>query len=140
MSYLVNALEGQATGVQSNRRHHIQKYEKEDPDFVSKLTKGGLRVKKLEQSPIIYEQYNDIISQQAAQGIEQTTELEATGDLVTGCENTQEAVSLYERAKDRMKEGGFHLRKWKSNDRELAWEIAIKEGEGVKERLTLELE
>eukprot|EP00794_Sanderia_malayensis_P017909 gene17909-biopygen12897 len=86
-------------------RHHIQKYQEEDPDFVSKMI-GGFFV----------------------------------DDLVTGCENTQEAVSLYERAKDRMKEGGFHLRKWKANNRELAREIAVKEEEGVKERITFELE
>eukprot|EP00794_Sanderia_malayensis_P016165 gene16165-biopygen13734 len=86
-------------------RHHIQKYEEEDPDFVSKMI-GGFFV----------------------------------DDLVTGCENTEKAVSLYERAKERMKEGGFHLRKWKTNDRRLAREIAVKEEEGVKERITPEIE
>lgn len=38
-------------------------------------------------------------------------------DLVTGCSNPQEAIALYEKAKERMQVGGFKLRKLKSNDR-----------------------
>eukprot|EP00795_Rhopilema_esculentum_P014904 gene14904-biopygen4596 len=100
-------------------------------------------VRKLEQNPKIYEQYNDIISQQAAEGvIAKVTDLEPVGkmiggffvdDLVVGCEDTQEALTLYKKAKSRMSDGGFHLRKWKTNDKELAGEIAKKEINGVKE-------
>ena len=39
-------------------------------------------------------------------------------DLVVGCEDTQEALTLYKKAKSRMSEAGFHLRKWKTNDKE----------------------
>ena len=37
-------------------------------------------------------------------------------DLVTGCRTPHQAIELYEKAKVRMQEGGFRLRKWKSND------------------------
>ena len=40
-------------------------------------------------------------------------------DLVTGCKTTEEAVCLYEKARDRLKLAAFSLRKWKSNDQEL---------------------
>ena len=54
-------------------------------------------------------------------------------DLVTGCKNTDEALSLYEKAKERLKSGGFTLRKWKTNDKGLASEIAKREREKVSE-------
>ncbi|XP_065052932.1 uncharacterized protein LOC135682125 [Rhopilema esculentum] len=54
-------------------------------------------------------------------------------DLVVGCEDTQEALTLYKKAKRRMSDGGFHFRKWKTNDKELAGEIAKKEINRVKE-------
>ena len=38
-------------------------------------------------------------------------------DLVTGASNAQEACSLYANAKERMRKGGFQLRKWKTNDK-----------------------
>ncbi len=50
-------------------------------------------------------------------------------DLVTGCSSTEEAFDLYEKAKSRMLEGGFKLRKWKTNDRKLAEKIAENENE-----------
>ena len=50
-------------------------------------------------------------------------------DLVTGTKDTQDALTLYEKAKVRLKDGGFTLRKWKTNKQELAKEIAYKEGE-----------
>eukprot|EP00112_Aurelia_sp_Birch-Aquarium-sp1_P002538 Seg128.14 transcript_id=Seg128.14/GoldUCD/mRNA.D3Y31 product="hypothetical protein" protein_id=Seg128.14/GoldUCD/D3Y31 len=78
-------------------RHHIRRYEEEDPEFVNTLI-GGFFV----------------------------------DDLVTGCGDPQEALTLYEKAKRRMKEGGFALRKWKTNDGELAKEIAQRDGESVK--------
>ena len=78
-------------------RHHITRYENEDPEFVNTLI-GGFFV----------------------------------DDLVTGCADPQEALTLYEKAKRRMKEGGFTLRKWKTNDEELAKEIAQREGESEK--------
>ena len=40
-------------------------------------------------------------------------------DLVTGCETTEEAFCLYEKARDRLKLAAFSLRKWNSNDLEL---------------------
>ena len=40
-------------------------------------------------------------------------------DLITGCEDVQEAFQLYEKTMHRMKEGGFLMRKWKSNSKEL---------------------
>ena len=50
-------------------------------------------------------------------------------DLVTGTKDTQDALTLYEKAKVRLKDGGFTLRKWKTNKQELAKEIAYREGE-----------
>ena len=49
-------------------------------------------------------------------------------DLVTGCKDSSEAVDLYRKAKSRMKDGGFTLRKWKTNSSEVAKEIADTEG------------
>ena len=40
-------------------------------------------------------------------------------DLVTGCETTEEAFCLYEKARNRPKVASFSLRKWKSNYQEL---------------------
>ena len=37
-------------------------------------------------------------------------------DLVTGAPNIEEACTLYVNAKERLKKGGFQLRKWKTND------------------------
>ena len=37
-------------------------------------------------------------------------------DLVTRAPNVEEACTLYAKAKERMKKGGFQLRKWKTND------------------------
>ena len=45
-------------------------------------------------------------------------------DLVTGCSNTQEAYTLYKKARMRMLEGGFRLRKRKTNDKALGVKIA----------------
>ena len=59
-------------------------------------------------------------------------------DLVTGCSNTEDAFELYEKAKSRMSEGGFKLRKWKTNDRILAGKIAENENEKIKEALNEE--
>lgn len=55
-------------------------------------------------------------------------------DLVSGGNDTQDAFSLYEKAKERMKSGGFSLRKWKTNDDVLAKEIAKRESEGVDKK------
>ena len=55
-------------------------------------------------------------------------------DLVTGCQDTEGAIALYEKAKSGIKEGGFSLRKWKTNDRELTGEIAKREELSVKKR------
>jgi hypothetical protein len=37
-------------------------------------------------------------------------------DLVTGSDTPDGAFELYQRSKERLDEGGFKLRKWKSND------------------------
>eukprot|EP00794_Sanderia_malayensis_P019302 gene19302-biopygen16181 len=48
-------------------------------------------------------------------------------DLVTGSEGVEKAFGLYEKSKDRMKKGGFHLRKWKTNSFDLTKEISSRE-------------
>ena len=50
-------------------------------------------------------------------------------DLVTSCRDSETAYSLYKNAKVRMSDGGFKLRKWKTNDRLLAEQIQRNEGE-----------
>ena len=55
-------------------------------------------------------------------------------DLVTSCSDTEEAYSLYNKASDRMQEGGFKLRKWKTNDELLAQKIVENESEADEER------
>ena len=44
-------------------------------------------------------------------------------DLATGEASTEAAYLLYTKAKERMNEGGFKLRKWRTNDRELRAQI-----------------
>eukprot|EP00794_Sanderia_malayensis_P019568 gene19567-biopygen14529 len=51
-----------------------------------------------------------------------------------GANNRKEALDLYLKAKGRMKEGGFRLRKWKTSDVELSQKI--KESEGMNGRQT----
>ena len=48
-------------------------------------------------------------------------------DLVTTHKDVNEAFCMFEKARERMREGGFKLRKWKTNDQLLAQSIAIKE-------------
>ena len=48
-------------------------------------------------------------------------------DLVTGMDSTEGAFQLYQKAKERLKQGGFTLRKWKSNREDLIDEIQAKE-------------
>ena len=59
-------------------------------------------------------------------------------DLITGEDNVSRAFSVYEKSKQIMSEGGFNLRKWNSNSKELL--IAIKnlehEREGSKSKTT----
>eukprot|EP00794_Sanderia_malayensis_P002354 gene2354-biopygen2080 len=52
----------------------------------------------------------------------------------SGANNRKKAFDLYLKAKGRMKERGFRLRKWKTSDVELSQKI--KEREGVNERQT----
>ena len=52
-------------------------------------------------------------------------------DLVTGADSEAEALSLYHKSKERIKDGGFLLLKWKKNDEGLAKQISLKE-EGQK--------
>ena len=75
-------------------RHHLQKYQGEDPKFVEKMIEGFF-----------------------------------VDDLVTSCQDVKEALTLYEKAKERMMEGGFRLRKFKTNNKELGDKIGIKERE-----------
>ena len=53
-------------------------------------------------------------------------------DLVTGCKNIDEAFTLYQKASERLKEGGFRLRKWKTNSIELAEMIEKGESETLE--------
>ena len=71
-------------------RHHLQKYEEEDPGFARKV-KDSLYI----------------------------------DDLVTGTSTVEEAFSLFKKAKDRLKAGGFHMHKWKTNDDNLLQAIKI---------------
>ena len=48
--------------------------------------------------------------------VSKLTESFYVDDLVTGCDTTEEAFCLYEKARDRLKEASCSLRKWKSND------------------------
>ena len=50
-------------------------------------------------------------------------------DFVTSCRDSEEAYCLYEKAKVRMLEGGFKLRKWKTNADELSLKISDRENE-----------
>lgn len=51
-------------------------------------------------------------------------------DLVTGANTEKEALSLYCNARERMKMGGFVLRKWKTNSEMLTKQICLDEEEG----------
>ena len=44
-------------------------------------------------------------------------------DLVTGEKTVEKAYAIYERSKKVMSEGGFNLRKWKTNSRELCYKL-----------------
>ena len=48
-------------------------------------------------------------------------------DLVTGMDSTENAFQLYQKAKERLKQGGFTLRKWKSSREGLIDEIQANE-------------
>ena len=50
------------------------------------------------------------------------------------------ALTHYKKGKSRVSEGRFRLWKWKTNDEELAGEIATKEENGVKEEKASKLE
>ncbi len=52
-------------------------------------------------------------------------------DLVTTFQWVNEAYQTYDKAKKRMKEGGFVMRKWKSNNKELM-ELIEKHQKGEK--------
>ena len=49
-------------------------------------------------------------------------------DLSCGTDNPSKALEIYKSCKDLMKQGGFNLRKWNSNDKTLLKEINIMEG------------
>ena len=49
-------------------------------------------------------------------------------DLVTSNDSLQEACELYDKARIRLEEGGFKLRKWKTNNKDLASKIVESEG------------
>ena len=59
-------------------------------------------------------------------------------DLVTGAQSVEETHALYLKAKERMKEGGFSRRKWKTSDSALAHKIAAEEGQNMKTRSNVE--
>ena len=55
-------------------------------------------------------------------------------DLVTGANTEREALSVYEKSKERMTIGGFLLRKWKTNSEILAEKMCLTEEEEISER------
>eukprot|EP00112_Aurelia_sp_Birch-Aquarium-sp1_P009849 Seg2135.5 transcript_id=Seg2135.5/GoldUCD/mRNA.D3Y31 product="hypothetical protein" protein_id=Seg2135.5/GoldUCD/D3Y31 len=59
-------------------------------------------------------------------------------DLFTGARNVENAFKLYLRAKERMKEGGFRLRKWKTSEPDLARKIECEEGTENKTAASVE--
>ena len=50
----------------------------------------------------------------------------------------EEAHALYLKAKKRMKEGGFSLRKWKTSDSALAQKFAAEDGQNAKTQSNVE--
>ena len=64
--------------------------------------------------------------------VKKVTESFYVDDLVSGAGSVEQAYSLYERVRSRMKEGGFTVRKFKTNDTMLAEMIEEKEGECEK--------
>lgn len=48
-------------------------------------------------------------------------------DLLTGESNDEKALAIFQSAKKIMSEGGFNLRKWRTNSRELQRAIAMSE-------------
>ena len=59
-------------------------------------------------------------------------------DLVCGYMDTDQASSLYPKSKVRMLEGGFRLRKWKSNDEKLLQKIKLDDCEEKQSKSSLE--
>ena len=59
-------------------------------------------------------------------------------DLTTGADNADEGFVLYKKAKEIMSSASFHLRKWKTNSRELR--KLIEESEGESQEATTEAE
>ena len=47
-------------------------------------------------------------------------------DAVIGCDSVEDAIQMFEKAQMRFKEGGFTLRKWKSNNQEVRGDIREK--------------
>eukprot|EP00795_Rhopilema_esculentum_P017366 gene17366-biopygen6317 len=64
--------------------------------------------------------------------VKKVTESFFVDDLVSGAGSVEQAYSLYERVRSRMKEGGFTVRKFKTNDTMLAELIEEKERECEK--------
>eukprot|EP00794_Sanderia_malayensis_P005770 gene5770-biopygen4684 len=58
-------------------------------------------------------------------------------DLVASCRNTEEAYDLYTTTKTRMQEGGFKLRKWKTNSSSLAKKL-VEENEAISKEVVQE--
>ena len=52
-------------------------------------------------------------------------------DLVTGSDTVEEALDIFQKAKVRMAEAWFHLRKWVTNDRTLREQMHAQEGEAT---------
>ena len=60
-------------------------------------------------------------------------------DFTSGAKSIEEGVNIYQRAKQLMKQGGFNLRKWRTNSRVLQQGINTMEGEAVKETVEFKL-
>ena len=48
-------------------------------------------------------------------------------DLITGADEDQRAFDIYQKSKEMMSKGGFNLRKWNSNSKQLLQKIASSE-------------
>ena len=67
------------------------------------------------------------------------TELTIVETLSNGASSIEEGFNVYQKIKHLMNQGGFNLRKWKTNSRILQQRIDAVEGKAVNEMLELKL-
>lgn len=75
-----------------------------------------------------------------SQFVECLTKAFFVNDLVTSCHDSTTAHALYEKARERMSEGGFKLRKWKTNDKIVARKIQENENASTHKNVLSETE